>query len=90
MKRHYNQSIMRALQDVFPHHTWLPWKFAKVPAGYWETKAHKVQFVHWLEQQLKIHNLTDWYAVPTRTVNEYGGKYKPDFDCSIDKRSCAT
>lgn len=39
----YGDSPMRAVSTIFAdEHEWLPWKFKKVPSGYWEQKGKSV------------------------------------------------
>lgn len=46
----YNDSLFRLLQEVYPDHEWLPWKFKKLPSSIWSlskglTPAQARQFV---------------------------------------------
>jgi hypothetical protein len=67
-------SPVAALRDGFPRRTWHEWKFARVPAGFWEDLDNCKRYVRWLAKRLKIRRLQDWQRVRRRDVLEnYGG-----------------
>lgn len=35
---HYNSSLIKALATIYPEHKWIPWKFGRVPRGFWSRK----------------------------------------------------
>ena len=76
--QHYGNTIMAkfgnspaaALQDVYPQHHWLPWKFNKLPLGYWEDIRNQKEFMDWLSEDLKIKDLKDWYKVSLKQIRK--------------------
>ena len=59
----YGGSPSTMLSAVFPQHEWLPWKFSKPSAGYWDNTQNKMNFLAWASNKLNIRNLGDWYNV---------------------------
>lgn len=66
--KHYGGSPMAALQDCFPRRTWLEWRFARVPAGFWDNRNNCQSYIRWLGKQLKIRRVQDWRQVRRRDV----------------------
>lgn len=54
MMEHYGESLVRALSAVYPHHHWLPWKFKRAPAGFWDDRANQRWFFDWVASNLGI------------------------------------
>jgi hypothetical protein len=52
-----------ALRFAYPDHNWLPWRFEKVPQGFWEDSQQVTAFMRWLGIQLGCKNPTDWDSV---------------------------
>lgn len=48
LRHHYNCSPSKALQEVYPEHNWLLWKFNSIPKSYWDAKNHQREFLEWL------------------------------------------
>lgn len=69
----YNGSAMRAVQNVYPEHKWLPWKFETVPLGFWEKIDNQRQFFDWLAEQLGYKTYEDWYQVGNPDIYKWGG-----------------
>lgn len=48
---HYSQSLVGALQDLYPERSWQPWLFAKAPRNFWAELKNQVKktlfFVVW-------------------------------------------
>lgn len=55
--------MQRALANLYPNIEWKPWLFTSVPAGYWDDPQNQNNFIQWLSMELKIKNMSDWYAV---------------------------
>lgn len=36
LMKHYNDSSLATALDCFSNHTWLGWKFARMPIGFWK------------------------------------------------------
>lgn len=70
----FGESIPRALQCVFPDHRWLPWRFKKVPNGFWQDATNRKDFVEWLGKELKFERMEDWYSVTLEQIRRFGGR----------------
>lgn len=73
--RYFSGSFVDALQVLYPEHEWLPWRFPKVKAGYWDDAAAQRAFFDWCAIQLQIQSFEDWYAIGGKQVEKMGGKY---------------
>ena len=74
LMKYYNSSPSRALRTVFPEHHWQLWRFKKTPNGYWKKEGTHKEFFDWLQIQLGIKEMDDWYKVTLEEVHKYGGK----------------
>jgi hypothetical protein len=72
--RYYNHSLFKALNEHYPTVEWKPWKFLKLPVGYWKVLSNQRQFLLWVAKQLSISNLEDWYRVSPEDLKQYGGQ----------------
>lgn len=61
LERHSGSAI-NALMAVYPEHSWTPWKFHAVPAGYWNSIENQTKYFDWLGEHLGISKLEDWYS----------------------------
>jgi hypothetical protein len=71
----YGNSLVKALEDVYPHHKWLGWKFD--PNGisrYWDSKTNQKDFLDWLSNKLNFKNMEDWYSITVKQIAENGGR----------------
>jgi hypothetical protein len=65
----YSDSLAEALIDIFPEHVWQPWRFDRAPRGFWKQQAESRKpdalrsFLIKAAEELKIHQLDDWYRV---------------------------
>lgn len=50
-----------------------PWLDGPVPAGYWDLRAHRRDYLCWLGQQLGYQSWEDWYQVSTDDVKRNRG-----------------
>ena len=50
----HNNSLVHALQAVFPEHQWKPWMFEQVPKHFWEDKSNHRHFFDWAAIQLDL------------------------------------
>jgi hypothetical protein len=70
----YSNSLLKALEDVYQYHSWLPWKFSeRVRAGYWNELHHQRKFLNWLGLQLDFDHMDDWYKVTQKQIINNGG-----------------
>jgi hypothetical protein len=71
----YNKSPRQAVTTLFPEHDWKPWRFTRVPHGYWDLEQHRREFLEWLAQKLGFsRDLSGWYTVDRGVVEEHGGR----------------
>ncbi len=63
-----------ALREYLPNIQWLPWKFDKVPRGFWNWRKNRRWYMSWLQEELKIKEPQDWYRVQARDVEQRYGK----------------
>jgi len=59
----HRRSVARALATAYPEHQWLPWLFRNVRKEFWNSRPNRKQYFKWLESQLKMNSLEDWYKV---------------------------
>jgi hypothetical protein len=68
------KSLVDALKEAYPTHSWLPWKFKRVRPGYWDDINHQRQFFDWLYSELGLSGgLDGWYTALTGPVFHHGG-----------------
>lgn len=72
VKYHYNGSVIRALLAVYPEHEWVEWKFVKLPKGFWNSEDNTQSFLHWLEKELGIKRMEDWYSITYGHFQRFG------------------
>jgi hypothetical protein len=71
---HFNHSLVKALLETYPDHTWHLWRFSHpVPPHYWEATENVKQFLDWLYQQLQFKSMEDWYGLKRSDVRRLGG-----------------
>jgi hypothetical protein len=67
--KQYNFSAAQTVQAIYPEHNWMPWRFSRVPKGFWETFAQpssldlRKSFFRWIGETLNMKHLDDWYRV---------------------------
>ena len=66
--RHYNSSPLQILSSAYPDFNWQPWKFAKCPQNFWEDINNQKKFMDWASSELKIKDLSDWYAISHQVI----------------------
>ena len=72
---YYNCSPSSALQNIYPEHDWMLWRFNPVKRGYWDElmKDNKEikRIINWLSEQLFIKCLDDWYRVSLEGIRRW-------------------
>jgi hypothetical protein len=68
LRNKYNSSPIKLLSAVYPEYEWLPWKFDKSPANYWEDVKNQGKFVEWAAKQLNVNEMSDWYKVTKKVT----------------------
>jgi hypothetical protein len=66
-------SVLALATELHPTHTWLPWRFSRVPDSYWDSKDSRMEFLNWVYQEKGMSSLDDWYQVPQGEVMKLGG-----------------
>jgi hypothetical protein len=61
------------MKEIYPTHSWVPWKFQAVPRGFWASETNRKQYFDWLGSQIGIHSPKDWYQVTSETIRENYG-----------------
>jgi len=46
-------NLIQLVKSAYPNHNWEPWKFSKVPNGYWESEANQRNFILQIASQEK-------------------------------------
>lgn len=69
----YQYSLIRALQDVYPEHEWLPWKFIQSPRSFFGVQENRLAFFTWAAKQLEVRELADWYNITPSQLAPMGG-----------------
>lgn len=64
----FYENKMDAFRQAFPKKQWHEWKFHNVSRGFWDDPNNLKAYINWLERQLKIRCLDDWYQVRRSTV----------------------
>jgi hypothetical protein len=41
----------------------LPWRFSRIPNGYWDDLKNQRKFMDWAGEQLNIKDKSDWYKI---------------------------
>jgi len=50
------KDVHEIVSAAFPQHTFLPWMFATVSKGYWQSPTNRREYVSWLKEHLGIAN----------------------------------
>ncbi len=62
-----------------------PWLTGRVPNGYWDTRANRVQYLNWLAERCGFLQPGDWYAVRKSHFRTHfgGGLLRNQYGSSI-------
>jgi hypothetical protein len=69
----FDNSVSSLVVDTFPGHEWLPWRFARAPAGWWSDPSNQRSFFDWAFKQLSLRSMGDWYNVTFGDIRRIGG-----------------
>src|SRR4051794_22934557 len=64
----------KVVMSGFPHYPWLPWKFSRIPRGYWEVSDNRRYYHDWLFKELGFKTMDDWYTISLNNFIEHGGR----------------
>ena len=73
LTNYYHGSILSALEEYRPDIDWKPWRFRKVPNGYWSLTGNRQRYFDWLADRLTYRSLSDWDNLTRRIVCDSGG-----------------
>ena len=54
---YYDGSLYQLLVAQYPTYDWLPWKFERVPRGYWSDISNQRKYMEWVSKELKVINI---------------------------------
>jgi hypothetical protein len=70
----FDGSLPKALEWVYPHHSWVIWKFDDpLPRGFWDSSINQREFMDWLGKELRLRNMNSWYRVTKEEIFRKGG-----------------
>eukprot|EP01114_Cavostelium_apophysatum_P016152 TRINITY_DN4542_c0_g1_i6.p1 TRINITY_DN4542_c0_g1~~TRINITY_DN4542_c0_g1_i6.p1 ORF type:complete len:1067 (+),score=194.96 TRINITY_DN4542_c0_g1_i6:160-3360(+) len=70
---HYDGSLLKCLEAVFPDEKWNALDFSQVPKGFWNDVTKQREFLQNLARTLDVKNPDDWASVSLRTIKANGG-----------------
>ena len=75
LSEYYNDSLLKALEDIYPNEQWLPWKFHSVPGNFWKDRSNRKKFFDWLGAKFGVFHPRDWaqVSISAEEVAELGG-----------------
>eukprot|EP01121_Diplochlamys_sp_Union-15-3_P014658 TRINITY_DN4702_c0_g1_i1.p1 TRINITY_DN4702_c0_g1~~TRINITY_DN4702_c0_g1_i1.p1 ORF type:complete len:298 (-),score=53.12 TRINITY_DN4702_c0_g1_i1:92-985(-) len=65
---HYDNSLYKAMFDVYPEYRWEFWKFKKMPKKGIEYQNEKQNLLTKIEEKLDVTCLEDWYRVSRQAL----------------------
>ena len=68
LNTYYSGSLTKLLTTLYPQHSWLIWKFDRVPKDYWNNKTNQLKFMNWVESELNIKHWKDWYKISSDKI----------------------
>lgn len=74
MLTYYGRSLYNALSYLYPHHTWLPWKFRHLPRDWSSDLDNQRSYLEWARGELKLSNLAGWYSVKASVFRKVCGR----------------
>lgn len=69
----FGRSVFRAVSETFQERQWNEWQFDAVPKGFWRNPQNRLRYMQWLEKQLGIETLSDWYRISKEDFLRHGG-----------------
>ncbi|HIE97697.1 MAG TPA: hypothetical protein EYQ63_11955 [Fuerstia sp.] len=73
LTNYYHGSILSAFEEYRPDIDWKPWRFRKVPNGYWHLSRNRRRYFDWLADHLDYGTLSDWDKLTRQIVCDTGG-----------------
>jgi hypothetical protein len=73
LSKFYGNSLVMALQSVYPQHQWNPYRFLYIPKKHWDDPKDQREFFEWLAKTQGFTNFEDWYSLTLEIIEKYGG-----------------
>jgi hypothetical protein len=54
LRRYYQDSLLKALEDIYPEKKWEPWRLKKVPHRFWSKEDNARVFLKSVKDQLGV------------------------------------
>jgi hypothetical protein len=70
--RRFDYSICKMLSTLYPDTNWQPWRFHRNCNNVWSIESNQKKYVEWLEEQLDIVILDDWYRITCEQLFKFG------------------
>lgn len=67
---YYQNSPSLAVQNIFPEHEWITWRFKNPPKDFWNFHRNQKNFFEWVRIKFQVENLEQ---VTTEMICESGG-----------------
>jgi hypothetical protein len=68
---YYGGSLYLILKKIYPEYDWKPWLLNNTPRSFWNKKDSIPNYIKWLENQLNIKTLDDWYNISSKDISLY-------------------
>lgn len=69
----YQDSLVIALQDLYPNFDWEPWRFKKAPSNFWQNTENRRRLWISIGKKLGYSAMEDWYQISYDDVVNNGG-----------------
>jgi hypothetical protein len=73
MINRYQGSKYLALNAIYPDTHWQPWKFDKIPHGYWDQMENQLEFFNDIANSNGVIKQEDWYDIPSDFIIRNSG-----------------
>ncbi len=73
IQEYYDNSLAKAIQELFPGNGFHPWEYFQVPTGYWDEPASCRDYLDWLGERLGFKQTEDWYQVRREDFRQNNG-----------------
>eukprot|EP01027_Heterolobosea_sp_BB2_P012233 GEZU01017744.1.p1 GENE.GEZU01017744.1~~GEZU01017744.1.p1 ORF type:complete len:473 (-),score=59.32 GEZU01017744.1:360-1778(-) len=77
LKNYYSSSLSAALAAAYPEHEWQPWRFSKMPSGFWNDVANQRRFFDFLAKvAFHVHEPIEklpeaWYTASLSEIEKH-------------------
>jgi hypothetical protein len=61
--------VLTVAKACAPDHAWIPWKFDRLPNGFWADTANQIAYFSWLSREhLHLKHLSEFYSINLETT----------------------